>query len=166
MEARKAFVLVLTILTIIAGTTMPAASSGGERASRVDAVEAPATATLRSMSGTRVAASLLEPLVFQYGCYGQTDRPHLSSHVPGTVNVVARTVCPGESVYVQTSLYRDRWYGPQFLDSGSNSGFGSTSTNAAWNCSGSGTYTYRAYSYHEATVSGWAYTSNSARLTC
>src|SRR4051794_21715336 len=61
---------------------------------------APATAALDGAAGLALAAA---------GCYGQTDQPHPSTHVPGTVNVQARTVCPGFAVYVSTALYRDRW---------------------------------------------------------
>lgn len=40
-----------------------------------------------------------------YGCYGQIEDPHYSTHVPGTINVISRTVCRGHQVSVQTSLY-------------------------------------------------------------
>lgn len=121
--------------------------------------DAPATAVLQKPSS---GAGVLTH------CYGQTDQPHLSTHQPGTVNVVARTVCRGstEWVYVYTELYRDRWWGEQFLDSGENSGYGSTSTNASWYCRGSGTYTYRAYSYHDSASSVPTRTYNYRRLTC
>lgn len=29
-------------------------------------------------------------------CSGRSDYPHLSTHKPGRVNVVAETVCPGQ----------------------------------------------------------------------
>jgi len=43
-----------------------------------------------------------------YICAGMTDAPHNSSHQPGTINVVARTVCPiiVPRIYVQTTLQR------------------------------------------------------------
>jgi len=49
-----------------------------------------------------------------YGCYGQTDRPHKSTHVPGTINVVARTSCavPVNEICVKTRLYRWKCFGP------------------------------------------------------
>ncbi len=99
-------------------------------------------------------------------CYGQTDQPHPSSHYPGTVNVVARTVCPPLGVYVSVNLTRDRWYGEQNLNSGANSGVNSVSTNAGYNCQGQGTYTYHGYGYHEASNGTYGYTSNSYRFTC
>lgn len=99
------------------------------------------------------------------GCYGQTDQPHPSSHVNGTVNVVARTVCPAPD-YVAVDQYRSRWYGWQGWGSGSNSAYGNASANAAGGCGSGNTYTYLAESYHEATGVGYAYTSNSRRFTC
>ena len=95
-----------------------------------------------------------------------TDQPHPSSHKTGTVNVVARTVCPGHRVYVSTDLYRSRWYGWQLQGSGSKSGSNSVSDNAADNHCG-GIHNYLAESYHEATGVGTAYTANSANnLAC
>ena len=120
--------------------------------------DAPATADMQRSGPS--------PKALAFPCYGQTDRPHRSTHVGGTANVVARTVCFGTAVYVRTELYRDRWYGPQFLDSGSRSGTDSVSTNASWRCAGAGTYTYRAYSYHSATGAGTANTANSYRFSC
>lgn len=40
-------------------------------------------------------------------CYGLTDRIHKSSHVPGTVNVVTRTICPGQGVFISATLTRE-----------------------------------------------------------
>lgn len=39
------------------------------------------------------------------GCYGQTENPHYSKHVPGTINVISRTICKGHQVSVQTWIY-------------------------------------------------------------
>lgn len=90
-----------------------------------------------------------------YGCYGQTDNPHRSS---GDASVHAYTECSVSLPYmfVNVELYRDRWYGEQFLDAHYSTSQYSPSwsrwrveANARWNCAGVGTYTYRAYSYHE-----------------
>jgi hypothetical protein len=104
------------------------------------------------------------------GCYGQTDQPHPSSYVNGTVNTVARTVCPATD-YVAIDQYRSRWYGWQSWGSGSNTNFGTATANAAGACESGDTYTYLGSSYlgssyHEATGVGYAYTSNSRRFTC
>lgn len=39
-------------------------------------------------------------------CTGRTDYPHLSKHVPGTVNVEATIKCPGREVTIVLSLTR------------------------------------------------------------
>jgi hypothetical protein len=46
--------------------------------------------------------------IFPFGCRAQTDWPHLSGHVLGTINVTARTECPQPvpQIYVETQLYR------------------------------------------------------------
>lgn len=43
-------------------------------------------------------------------CSGRSDYPHLSTHAPGRVNVVAETVCPGQIVEVKTTLTRPGWF--------------------------------------------------------
>ena len=43
-------------------------------------------------------------------CSGRSDYPHLSTHAPGRVNVVAETVCPGQMVEVKTTLTRPGWF--------------------------------------------------------
>ena len=39
-------------------------------------------------------------------CTGKTDYPHISRHVPGTVNVQATVNCPGREVTIVLSLTR------------------------------------------------------------
>lgn len=99
-------------------------------------------------------------------CTGHTDQPHLSSHAPGYVNVVARTSCPGGWVYARVRLYRQRWYGYQELNMNQATGTNYVQVNTSWRCAGSGTYTYVAYSYHTAANRGPLTTRNSARFTC
>ncbi len=49
-----------------------------------------------------------------YGCVGRTDYPHKSTHVEGTVNVVAYTTCTVfvPQIYVKTRLYQWVCWGP------------------------------------------------------
>lgn len=125
-----------------------------------------AGATTALAAGVAHSAASSTGLAGKGGCYGQTDQPHPSSHKTGTVNVVARTVCPGHRVYVSTDVYRSRWYGWQLQGSGSKSASNSVSDNAADNNCG-GIHNYLAESYHEATGVGTAYTANSANnLPC
>jgi hypothetical protein len=137
---------------------------GGVNAAQAQVVD-PSEAAGSPDTASLVPAGVI-PYALSPGCYGQTDQPHPSRHAPGYVNVLARTVCSGRGVYVSTSLKRDRWYGRQFLAGGSRSGTGSVPLSTSWRCAGTGTYTYRAYSYHEATNAGYANTVNSRRFTC
>lgn len=101
-------------------------------------------------------------------CPVRTDQPHLSSHAPGNVNVTGTTECSGGWVYVRTTLYRERWYGLQYLNSTERRGINWVQTNTAAWCRGSGLFTYQAQSYHTAGAHGGAswYTRNSARFSC
>lgn len=111
-----------------------------------------------------------------YGCWGQTDLPHKSG---GDASVHARTYCSVRLpwMYVDVDLYRDRWYGLQWLDQDDSATSYQKSwsryqveANARWYCAGAGTYTYRAYSYHEVRDSHGDYyyadTANSNRFAC
>lgn len=131
-------------------------AQGGARAP--EPVAALSIATLGN-----VAASALPS-----GCYGQTDRPHNSTHEPGSINVVARTACPGMGVHISTALYRSRWYGWQRRGSGVNDGIGKVSTNASESAADcNGTHDYLGSSYHEASNGAWARTSNKVKkLRC
>ena len=44
------------------------------------------------------------------GCDGRSDYPHISTHVPNTVNVTASTTCNGVQVTVETTLSRNGWF--------------------------------------------------------
>lgn len=82
-------------------------------------------------------AVLLNPgkrVIFAPGCYGRTDKPHISTHVPGTVNVVSTTFCPGEMVEVTTQLWRDHWIFFKTKKKITKRGFGSVTVNVALPC--------------------------------
>lgn len=104
-------------------------------------------------------------------CKGQTDRPHGSGD---DASVHGRTTCDwnAPALFVTTNLFRDRWYGWQFLDGRSKSAYGWWRTNDAtphWYCYGAGLYTYIGSSSHEADIAGVAYygsTQNSDRFWC
>jgi hypothetical protein len=121
------------------------------------------------LNGRSTGGSAITPNLAPSGCYGQTDRPHLSTHVPGSVNVVARTVCYGYLDYVTTDLYRSRWYGWEWRASGNMTAYNNAQANAAESAADcDGTHDYLAQSYHENLDNGsYAYTQNSAAaLTC
>lgn len=95
-------------------------------------------------------------------CKGQTDMPHWSGD---DASVHGRTTCDwnAPALFVTTNLYRDRWYGWQFLDGRSQSAYGWWRTSDAtphWYCYGVGLYTYIGSSSHEADIAGVAYYGN------
>ena len=161
----RKYLLAISILVLLVSFPLPANASGTTNNS---IVSFSAVANILATPSVLAPQPLLVMGPYGYTCYGQTDYPHNSGHVPGTANVEARTICPGTSVSVSTTLYRERWYGLENLGQQSNSGFGSAAVNVSWVCSGSGTYTYDAYSTHTAT--GYSnsplYTSSTARFTC
>ena len=73
-------------------------------------------------------------LTFSNGCDGRSDFPHISSHVPGTVNVEALTECPGKKVTVSTTLPRKLWW---FIDESvtlTKSSFAQVKVNVSMKC--------------------------------
>lgn len=109
------------------------------------------------------------------GCIGKTNDPHRSSHVPGTVNVTALTVCDYnvESLYIQVTLWRSRWYGWERIggvDQGKrNYGWYKIDYNASsGQCSGE-THDYQGRTYHESQEPTGTYllnTRKTKRFTC
>ena len=101
-------------------------------------------------------------------CPVRTDQPHYSGHVPGNVNVISVTECSGGWVWVGTDLYRERWYGLQWLASNSGGGTNYVKISTNWTCQGTGTYTYDAYSRHTAGAHPGSsyYTGNSGTFNC
>jgi len=160
VAARNTFLIALlaVVLSLFLGVN---SASAAVRSPLPPGKSAPSQTTIKAKSSGVV------PLLISGvpGCYGQTDQPHPSTHVNGTVNTVARTVCPAPD-YVSVNQYRSRWYGWQGWGSGSNAAYGRATANAAGGCSSGDTYTYLAESYHEATGVGYTYTSNSRRFTC
>lgn len=153
---RTIVVLAFAVGVVLAGSPAQAASRDPAPGPRPDA---PATAELPGGVGTDALAP---------GCYGQTDRPHLSTHVPGSVNVVGRTVCSGQYDYIEIRLYRSRWFGWEQRGYGSGSAWNIVERNASESAAAcSGTHDYLGSSYHEASDGRYAYTSNRANgLNC
>lgn len=62
-------------------------------------------------------------------------------------------------MYASTRLYRDRWYGPEFLDDDDSTANTSdwVASISVWWCAGAGTYTYRSYT---------ANTDDNAQFSC
>ena len=67
-------------------------------------------------------------------CAGRSDLPHISTHFPGTVNVVTETFCPGEKVTVKTTLSRKGWWIFRTSVTKSKSGFANVRLSVAMAC--------------------------------
>jgi hypothetical protein len=127
--------------------------------------------TATRIDGTADAATVA---AYPADCIGVSDYPHQSVHNPGYAVAQVRTECSLQRswMYAYGELYRDRWYGPQFLASASSSTkwtYGKVRAIPTWRCAGVGTYTYHIYGYHEVTDAGtlwYKYSSNSNRFTC
>ena len=106
-------------------------------------------------------------------CIGVSDYPHQSAHDLGYAAAQVRTECRAQRTrqYASGELYRDRWYGPQFLDGAASSTkwtYGKVRAIPRWKCYGVGTYTYHVYGYHEVSSGTlyYKYSSNSHRFGC
>jgi hypothetical protein len=153
MRFKRVLVAIIAPAVVALLTAAPASAVGSPHPAPGSVSAHSATLGQTSRSGT--APALTSGLGSNpYGCYGQTDNPHESGHNPGFANTVSRTVCDTWLAYLTaaTDLYRLRWYGWQYLTSGGASGENVSSVQGptSWNCSGVGTYTYEADTYHEA----------------
>lgn len=109
-----------------------------------------------------------------YNCYGYTDKPHKSRHDPGYAVTLVRTECQVQAnrQYAYGEMYRDRWYGLQFLDDAASTTFWTYAKVRAipkWYCRGTGTYTYRTWGAHSVTIGAIVYTGetyNENRFDC
>jgi|GEM_PF-6055798 len=118
------------------------------------------------------SAKDIVPIPNPYGCFGRSDNPHRSTHIPSNVSAQGTTSCrvPVPWIYVRSSLYRSRWF--WFDEHISTTQLGRSGTVAQVNpggrCVDSGNYYVT--SYHE--VRGpdarlyWTRTSNSAYVNC
>jgi hypothetical protein len=113
------------------------------------------------LSGKQPAASGLTTTAVTsnpYGCYGRSDQPHASVHVPGTVDALGWTICsytlPYE--YVSSTFYRQDcllficWWTQVDHKSSSTVSWGQVSVTVAHTCANSDAHLYEIVSHHEA----------------
>jgi hypothetical protein len=81
----------------------------------------------------KMSPRFAERIDFPGNCFGRSDLPHISTHVPGTVNVQAYTYCPKKGVSVKSTLTRT-YAGASTIITKSNKGIGRTSVNLAFKC--------------------------------
>jgi hypothetical protein len=107
-----------------------------------------------------------------YGCYGQSDYPHISQHYPDRVAAEARTVCtsPVPYEFVESWLYRHDcilfvcWWTQVGHDSSSQQSFGRVTDHPSYTCNGQSNHDYLVQSYHEVKgYDGNTYTGNTAQ---
>jgi hypothetical protein len=105
---------------------------------------------------------------FSVRCEGKSDLPHISRHKPGTVNVQARTSCPGKGVEITSRLTRS-YKGVKQSVTRSNQGTGLTSVNVSMRCiwkKGAKKIRYEIGSVHRLSDGQIGYTYNYAELEC
>jgi hypothetical protein len=179
---RKTLGVATAALGLVVATLVPAtaqaASGSGSSPSAPPATTAPSGSKVLSQSGaprgtTNLTAPAAKGLVPDVGigpnCSGTTDPPFQGG---GWVFAEATTNCSIDvaEIYVQSDLYRSRWYGWQHLDYSQDTEYHTTLAlvYTSWDCLQTGTYTYEADSYHEAdtntTLSGSTY--NDATFGC
>jgi hypothetical protein len=101
-------------------------------------------------------------------CEGVSDLPHKSSHVPGTVNVQARTTCPGKGVEISSRLTRT-FRGVSTSVTKSQYGENRTSVNLSMKCiwkKGMSKIRYRIRSTHTLSDGRVGVTLNYSNLEC
>ena len=106
---------------------------------------------------------------FGINCDGRTDLPHVSTHVPNTVNVTAVTECPNQEVYITTSISRHGWWIFPESKSISKKGFQKVVVNVSLPCKwkrGEPPILYVVKSSHRDAAGASAPTGRSEKLYC
>lgn len=170
MPRRLAVTGVLAILAALVPTTALAGPPEKGTLSKVAPAGNQSSWQVRAGKGTSAPDTSATVAAYPADCIGVSDYPHLSEHNPGYVAAQVRTECRVQRawMYAYGEMYRDRWYGPQLLDTASSSTkwtYGKVRAIPSWRCYGAGRYTYRVYGYHE--VDDWyKYSSSSNTLWC
>jgi hypothetical protein len=115
-----------------------------------------------------VPTDLDERIAFPGECYGRTDTPHLSMHVPGTVNVLARTYCPKTGVSINSRLIR-LYQGIEVEKTANKNGIGLVTVSISMKCiwkKGNPEIKYRIYSTHRLSNGRIGETKQEASLKC
>ena len=115
-----------------------------------------------------IPTDLNQRIAFPGECYGRSDTPHLSMHVPGTVNVLARTYCPKTGVTIRSRLVRI-YQGIEVEKIASKNGVGLVTVSISMKCiwrEGMPLIRYRIYSKHRLTNGRTGETTQSASIKC
>ena len=109
-----------------------------------------------------------ERIAFPGECYGRSDTPHISMHVPGTVNVLTRTFCPKTGVSITSRLVRI-YQGIEAEKIASKNGVGLVTLSISMKCiwkKGNPEIKYRIYSKHRLSNGRSGETQQEASLKC
>lgn len=128
-------------------------------------------------NGVTIGSSVASPSTFAPGCSDKAAGEGLFSYQPGEYEGLAQALSyvycayTESEVYVNSDLYRDRWYGLQYLADDPVYEYDSNAaeSTANWECLGVGTYTYYNDGYASVTEGGTEYTGSdaaSARFNC
>lgn len=110
---------------------------------------------------------VVKKVKFNNACFGTTQNPHYSSHVPGTINVIAETDCLGKQVSVQTFLFLGALeLKHNFIKNGFTSHRDRAVLSTSWPCNKGHTYIITAVSYHVDDRGHGAETVNRATVYC
>ena len=103
------------------------------------------------------------------GCGGRSDYPHISAHVPNTVNVTASTTCEGVQVSIETTLSRKGWFIFRESVTKKSSGFSKVSVNVSLPCKwrvGNPPIEYIVSSFHKEARGATATTAEHRFIRC
>jgi hypothetical protein len=115
-----------------------------------------------------VPTDISERIAFPGECYGRTDTPHISTHIPGTVNVLTRTYCPKTGVSITSRLVRI-YQGIEIERTASKNGIGLVTLSISMKCiwkKGNPEIKYRIYSTHRLSNGRSGETEQAASLKC
>ena len=110
----------------------------------------------------------IERIAFPGECYGRSDIPHISTHVPGTVNVLTRTFCPKMGVSISSRLVRT-FQGIEVEKTASRNGTGLVTLSISMKCiwkKGMPAIQYNIYSTHRLTNGRSGETTREAFIKC
>lgn len=176
MKSRRlSFVLlVVPLLTVSLAANVQAADPKPQAQPQPTAeveVLPPQTELTPKSGGKSSGATTAQIVPNPYGCFGRSDRPHLSTHVPGSVAAEGWTIC---SVLMPNLLVRAKllkqecvlfvcWWTEVDLKEFTKNWSASIKT-VPWEwCNGTSGRKWRIESYHEATgVNGVKYTGSTA----
>lgn len=139
----------------------------------------PTTANLLPISTSTSTVGALAAFPNPYGCTGQSMNPHMSGHVPNTVNAEGKTWCPypgqpwefvGATLYKEDCFFGACWWTQEDYKSATTTNGTAADVFVNHTCGDSTTHVYEIDTFSEILGRNgtyyYAWTSNSASLPC